>query len=100
MKGNFKEIIKSDVPVIVDWYAEWCGPCKAMVPILEQLKSELGEKVKIIKIDTDQNPELAIEYSIRSIPTIMIFKNGNSLYRESGVKSKEILTELVEKHSN
>jgi thioredoxin 1 len=100
MKGNFKEIIKSDVPVIVDWYAEWCGPCKAMGPILEQLKAELGDSVKIIKVDTDDNPELAIEYQIRSIPTIMIFKNGENLYRESGIKTKEALISLVQKHSN
>jgi len=97
---NFNELIKSDVPVIVDWYAEWCGPCKAMVPILEQLKQELGDRVKIIKIDTDENPDLTIEYQIRSIPTIMIFKNGEGIYRETGVRSKETLINLVEKYSN
>ena len=100
MMKNFNELIKSDVPVIVDWYAEWCGPCKAMVPILEQLKQELGDRVKIIKIDTDENPDLTIEYQIRSIPTIMIFKNGEGIYRETGVRSKETLINLVEKYSN
>ena len=88
---KIKEILNSEIPVIVDWYADWCVPCKSMGPILEQVKLELGDKVKIVKIDTDNNPDLAIEYNIRSIPTIMIFKDGKVLYRQTGIKSKDTL---------
>ncbi|MDP4108254.1 MAG: thioredoxin domain-containing protein, partial [Bacillota bacterium] len=73
MKANFNSIINSEVPVLIDFSAEWCGPCKSQAPILKDLASELGEKAKIIKIDVDQNPEIASRYQIQSVPTLMIF---------------------------
>ncbi len=78
-------LVASDVPVLVDFYADWCGPCRAMAPILKDLKSAWGEKVKIIKVDTDAHPEIAGRYSISGIPTLILFKRGNIMHRTSGV---------------
>jgi thioredoxin 1 len=93
-QANFNDIINSETPVIVDFFAEWCGPCKAQTPILQQVKNELGENVKIVKIDVDKNAALANNYQVQSIPTIMIFQNGEMKWRKTGVAS---LTELADK---
>lgn len=93
--ANFKDIVNSETPVLVDFSAEWCGPCKMMHPILEQVKGELGEKVKILKIDVDKNPSLATAYNVRGVPTLMVFKNGKQLWRESGVRQAGELIEVV-----
>ena len=83
--ANFQDIIASEIPVLVDFSAEWCGPCKMMPPILKQVKDALGDKVKIIKIDIDKNPQAANAYKVQSVPTLMIFKKGQTMWRQSGV---------------
>ena len=93
---NFEnEVLNSDKPCIVDFYADWCGPCKMMSPIIEEIAEELGEKVKVGKVNSDENMELAQKYGIMSIPTIMIIKNGKVTKTFVGVTSKEeIINEI------
>ena len=95
MKGNFDSIINENRPVIVDFHALWCGPCKAQSPILKQLAEELGERIKVIKIDVDQNPMIAARYQIQSVPTLMIFKNGEIKHKQAGVHSKSQLMSIL-----
>ena len=83
--SNFSEIINSDTPVLVDFYAEWCAPCKMMPPILREVKDKLGDKIRIIKIDSDKNQGLSQKYQIRSIPTVILFKKGKKVWQNSGV---------------
>lgn len=82
---RFEDLITSNIPVLVDFFAEWCGPCKTMKPILEELKGIKGEKVRIVKVDVDKHKEIAAYYQIQSVPTLMIFKDGKQLWRQSGV---------------
>ena len=95
--ASFGSIIKSETPVLIDFHAEWCGPCKTVSPILKSLKEEMGDKVKLIKIDVDKNPEIASKYQIRGVPTLMIFKEGNLMWRQSGVVPIENLRQEVNK---
>lgn len=88
MKGTFETIINSPNPVLIDFHAEWCGPCKAQSPILKEIASELGERVKVIKIDVDKNQEIARKYNIQGVPTLMVFKNGRQVFRQSGMMTK------------
>ena len=95
MKGNFDTIINDSRPVIVDFHAIWCSPCKMQSPILKEVAAELGDRVKIIKIDVDQNNEIAGRYSVQSVPTLIIFKNGKLIWRQSGVVSKNQLKSVL-----
>lgn len=99
MKSSFKNIIDSEVPVLVDFYADWCGPCKMLAPILKQVKDDMGNGLKIVKIDVDKNQKLASKYNVRGVPTMMLFKNGKQLWRQSGVLQKNDIIQIVRQHS-
>ena len=92
---TFSEIIRSDKPVLVDFFAEWCGPCKMMAPILTDVKKEAGDTISILKVDVDKNPQAASEYQVQGVPTLILFKNGKILWRQSGVVPKAGLISVL-----
>lgn len=98
-KTSFSELIQRDEPTFVDFSAEWCGPCKMMAPILDDLKSKVGDRVKILKIDIDRNPQAAAAYQVQSVPTLMVFKGGKVVWRQSGVVPAEALKRIIDQHS-
>lgn len=98
--SKFNEIISGDTPVLVDFYADWCAPCKMMSPILKQVKDHLGEQIKIIKIDADANPGISQQYNIRSIPTMILFKKGQQAWHTSGVMQASQLIENLKYYLN
>lgn len=95
---KFDDLIQSKSPILVDFFAEWCGPCKAMKPILEELKNMVGEKARIVKIDVDKHQEIAQVYNIQSVPTLIIFKEGLVVWRQSGVMQAKDLKTIIEQH--
>lgn len=97
---SFSAIIKGDTPVLVDFYADWCGPCKMMPPILKELKSRLGDKIIILKIDTEKNPDVAIRYNVRGIPNLTLFKNGKVIWQQAGVVQAGPLESIIRQKLN
>ena len=100
MNAKFNDIINSNDLVLVDFYADWCGPCKMMSPILQEVNTNLKEAVKIIKVNVDQHQDLASHFMVRGVPTLMLFKTGKMLWRQSGVLSSKDLTDIISNHLN
>ena len=92
---TFNDIIKGDTPVLVDFYADWCGPCKMMGPILQDLKKRLGDNINIIKIDAEKNPQAAIKYQVRGVPSLILFKNEQILWQQAGVVQAAQLEQII-----
>jgi thioredoxin 1 len=95
---TFKEIIHGDTPVLVDFYADWCGPCKMMAPVIEEFSREMGDKVRVLKVDIDRNPRAAEAYRILGVPTMILFRKGNVLWREAGVVPGHVLKQVIGPH--
>lgn len=100
MKAKFEEMINSNIPVLVDFSAEWCGPCKMMSPVLEQLKESMNNKIKILKVDVDKNRELAGKYRIQSVPTLMLFQGGTTKWTGVGVMTSKHLENVIYSNSS
>ncbi len=98
MKGSINSIIQSNIPVLIDFFAEWCGPCKAQAPILVELAKTYEGKIKVIKIDIDKNPEIANRFQIRSVPTLSLFKDGQNIWKQSGMMDKGSLTRIIQSY--
>jgi thioredoxin 1 len=98
MKESLQNVLNDNKPVLVDFFAEWCGPCKAQAPVLKEVKSEIGDNVRIIKIDVDKSPAVAQQYQISGVPTLILFRNGRPVWRQSGVVSRKQLVEVIRQH--
>jgi thioredoxin 1 len=96
---TFNELIQSDKPVLVDFFAEWCGPCKVMAPILKEVKQEVGDAASILKVDVDKNPQAAAQFQVQGVPTLILFKKGEVLWRQSGVVPKNGIVGVINKFS-
>ena len=100
MTKSFENIINSEKPVLIDFFATWCGPCKTLGPILKEVKDSLGERISIIKIDVDKNQELASKYQVRGVPTMILYQSGKQLWRQSGVLTKDDIIKTIVEKSN
>ena len=100
MSASFENIIQSEKPVLIDFFATWCGPCKMLAPVLKEVKDSLGERITIIKIDADKNQQLASKYQVRGVPTMILFQKGKQLWRQSGVLTKEEIIKNIVAKSN
>jgi thioredoxin 1 len=98
--SNFNSIIQSDKPVLIDFFATWCGPCKILGPILKEVKDTLGDRISILKIDVDKNQQIAAQYQVRGVPTMILFQNSKQLWRQSGVLNKEDIIKIILEKSN
>jgi thioredoxin 1 len=98
MKENLQSILNDSKPVLVDFFAEWCGPCKVQAPVLKEVKSDIGDSVRILKIDVDKSPAIAQQYQVSSIPTLILFRNGQPIWRQTGVASKQQLVNVIKQH--
>ena len=98
-KMTFNQILQSEKPVLVDFFAEWCGPCKMMTPILKEVKEKIGDEAVIVKVDVDKNPQAASQYQVQGVPTLILFKKGEILWRQSGVVPKNGLLDIIKKYS-
>lgn len=96
--NKFQNIINDDKPVLIDFFAEWCGPCQTMAPILKQLKNDLGDNVKIIKVDVDKNNKLAANFGIRSVPTLKLFKSGKEVWTGTGLMQSNQLRQIIQNY--
>ncbi len=96
MTASFASLTNSDTPVLIDFWATWCGPCRAMAPVLDDLKADLGDRVRIVKIDVDKNTDLAVEMKVMGVPTFMVYKNGQQIWQQAGVQTKEALKKIIE----
>lgn len=95
MKGNFQQLISGDKPVLIDFHAEWCGPCKAQSPVIREVARDMQGRVQVVKIDIDKNPSLAARYQIRAVPTLALFRSGKLIWSRAGVMSKQQIVEMV-----
>ena len=95
MNSNFDQLIQSEKPILVDFFATWCGPCQMLSPILKEVKEQLGDQISIIKIDVDKNQQIAAQYQVRGVPTMILFQKGKQLWRQSGVVDKNTIVNVI-----
>lgn len=95
MKSSFNNLVETNQLVLLDFFADWCGPCQTLSPVLQELKAELGEMVKIVKVDVDKNQKLALQFNVRSVPALFLFKNGSEVWKHSGVMTKSDLIKAI-----